>query len=197
MTLARPPLALPGQRIGLYGGSFNPPHAGHEAVSREALKRLDLDRVWWLVSPQNPLKDARETEALATRLAKAEAWTGHPRITATGIETELGTQYTVDTLKALRRRCPDVRFVWLMGADNLATVHLWQEWQTLFELVPVAVVDRPGFGLRALHGPAARRYASGRIDESDAAALPLMAPPAWVFLHIPLCSESSTALRNG
>lgn len=197
MTFATRPIALPGQRIGLYGGSFNPPHAGHAAVSREALKRLDLDWLWWLVSPQNPLKDSSETEQLAIRLEQAAAWTLHPRIIATGIEASLGTSYTVDTLRILRARCPGTRFVWIMGADNLADIHRWQEWQTLFELVPVAVVDRPGYGLRALGGPAARRYASSRIDESDATALPLMAPPAWAFLHIPLRSESSTVLRNG
>ncbi len=196
MLTTASPLALPGQNIGILGGSFNPPHAGHRAITTEALKRLQLSKVWWMVSPQNPLKDPSETASLADRLNQAEACSMHPHIEVTAVETGLGTRYTVDTIRLLKQGHPGVRFVWLMGADNLASIHHWQEWRRLFEMVPIAVLDRPDAGLRALASPAARRYEACRIDASDAAGLALCAPPAWCFLHIPLHFENSTSLRR-
>ena len=184
-----------GQRVGLFGGSFNPAHEGHLAISREALRRLRLDWVWWLVSPQNPLKPSRGTAALATRLAGARAQARHPRILPGAVETALGTVYTVDTLKALVRRFPGVRFVWLMGADNLIQLPAWRNWQELFHIVPVAVFDRPSYHLRALAGKAARRHARSRLPESRAAGLARKEPPAWVFIHQGLNPQSSTRIR--
>ncbi len=196
MLTTASPLVLPGQCIGILGGSFNPPHAGHRAITVEALRRLELSKIWWMVSPQNPLKDPSETVGLANRIEQAEACSDHPRVDVTGVEAGLGTRYTVDTIRILKQRHPGVRFVWLMGADNLASMHRWQEWRRLFEMVPIAVLDRPNAGLRALASPAARRYETYRIDASDAAGLARCAPPAWCFLHIPLHFENSTSLRR-
>jgi nicotinate-nucleotide adenylyltransferase len=195
----QPRLVLPphadGLRIGLLGGSFNPPHAAHRAVSLLAMKRLALDRVWWLVSPGNPLKDISALPSLAQRIAAAKAVAHHPRIDVTGIEAALGTRYTADTLRRLLTRCPNVRFVWLMGADNLAQFHRWQDWQGIAALLPMAVIDRPTASLRALSSPAALTLARSRIDETDAALLPTDAPPAWVFLHGLKSTTSSTRIR--
>jgi nicotinate-nucleotide adenylyltransferase len=188
-------LPVPGQRIGLLGGSFNPAHEAHLAISREALHRLGLDRVWWLVSPQNPLKASRETEALGTRLDQARTLSRDPRILAGTIESVLGTVYTVDTLAALVRRFPRVHFVWLMGADNLIQIPAWKSWQELFRILPVAVFDRPSYHLEALAGKAARRFACHRLPESRAGDLARRAPPAWVFIHQGLNPQSSTRIR--
>lgn len=196
MLITGSPLVQPGQCIGILGGSFNPAHAGHCAITVEALKRLRLSRIWWMVSPQNPLKDPAETAGLAERLAQASACSNHPRVDVTGLEAELGTRYTVDTIRHLKQTHPGVRFVWIMGADNLAGMHRWQEWRRLFEMVPIAVLDRPDAGLRALASAAARRYETCRIDASRAAGLALFEPPAWCFLHIPLRHENSTSLRR-
>ena len=184
-----------GQRIGLLGGSFNPAHEAHLAISLEALRRLRLDRVWWLVSPQNPLKPSGETAPLAERLAGARALARHPHIRAGAVETALGTVYTVDTLKALKRRFPGVNFVWLMGADNLIQIPAWKNWQYLFLTLPVAVLDRPSYHLRALAGKPARRFARHRVPEAKAAGLAGKAPPAWVFIHQGLNPQSSTQIR--
>ncbi len=190
------PLALPGQRIGLFGGSFNPAHAGHRAISLEALKRLDLDWIWWLVAPQNPLKDPSESTALELRLARAREVADHPRIRVTGFEDAISSRYTADTIEAVRRFWPATRFVWIMGADCLAELHRWQDWTGLVESVPMAIVNRPGFGLSALAAPAAVRYARFRLDETDAGLLADSAPPAWCFLKVPLRRESSTSIRT-
>jgi len=190
------PLALPGQRIGLYGGSFNPPHQGHHAISLEALKRLGIDHLWWLVAPQNPLKTPDETAALDHRLADARRTVRHPRITVTGFEQEIGSRYTADSMAYIRRRWPGVGFVWVMGADSFADLHRWRDWRALAELVPMAVFDRPGFTLRAQACPAATLFARARIESSDAAALALLRPPAWSFINVPRRFESSTALRR-
>src|SRR5690606_23858692 len=139
----------PGLRIGLFGGSFDPPHAGHRAVSVEALKRLRLDQVWWLVSPQNPLKP-HAPDGLAARIATARSLAADPRIRVTGIEVALGTTYTADTLRQLRARLPGVKLVWMMGADNLATFHRWRDWRGIAASVPMAIFNRPGLALRAL-----------------------------------------------
>jgi nicotinate-nucleotide adenylyltransferase len=179
----------------LLGGSFNPPHAAHRALSLFALKRLKLDRVWWLVTPGNPLKDVRHLPPLETRVAAAEGLARHPRIEVSGIEAVIGTQYSYDTIGYLVRECPGVRFVWLMGADNLKDFHRWRNWKGIAALVPIAVVDRGGTSLTATAGPAAQTLAKARIPENEAVSLAEREPPAWVFLHGLKSSLSSTALR--
>ena len=191
-----PPLA-PGLRVGLYGGSFNPAHEAHRAASLLALKRLRLDRVWWLVTPGNPLKDNRALPPLDARLEKARAVADHPALVPTGLEAGLGTRYSFDTVAALVRRFPGVRFVWLMGADNLAAFHRWQHWRQIAALVPIAIIDRPGCTFPAMASPAAQALARWRVPESEAAALPLVRPPAWVFLHGLKSPVSSTRIREG
>ncbi|HEX2136111.1 MAG TPA: nicotinate-nucleotide adenylyltransferase [Microvirga sp.] len=183
-------------RIGLYGGSFNPAHAGHRHVSLLALRRLGLDRIWWIVTPGNPLKDWGELASTAERVAQARQVAAHPRIEVTSFEDEIGARYTVDTLAFLVRRCPEVNFVWVMGADNLAGFHRWRGWQTIATLMPILVVDRPGFTLTAARSRAAVRLSPYRLDERAARALPAMRPPAWLFLHGPRSSLSSTELRR-
>lgn len=190
------PWAAPGQVIGLLGGSFDPPHAGHVHLTREALKRLRLDQVWWLVSPGNPIK-AHAPAPLAARIAASRALMRHPRVRVTDLEAGFGTRATVDTLAALRRAYPALRFVWLMGADNLAGFHRWDRWAAIMQQVPVAVFARPGPRLKALTSPAARRFAAARINRGNAQALGHMAPPAWVYLDMPMRPESSSALRQG
>lgn len=185
-----------GQRIGLLGGSFNPAHPGHRHISREALRRLGLDQIWWLVSPQNPLKSNLETAPLDRRLAAAQAVAGDPRIRAAALETVLGTLYTADTLAALTRRFPGVGFVWLMGADNLVQVSDWRDWPRIFETVTVAVFDRAPYSPRAMAAKAARRFARYRLAESAALTLAARAPPAWVFIHHRLNPRSSTEDRG-
>jgi nicotinate-nucleotide adenylyltransferase len=189
-----PPFA-PGMRIGLLGGSFDPPHAGHVAISETALRSLRLDQVWWLVSPHNPLKANVPADLLA-RIAAARAIATDGRIKATGIEAALGSVYTADTLRRLLPRLTGTMPVWLMGADALASFHRWRDWQAIAATVPIAVLNRPGMALAALASPAAHALRRWRRDESDAALLPGTAPPAWVFLRFPSVIASSTALRN-
>ena len=191
------PMAAPGMRIGLLGGSFNPAHEAHRHISLAALKRLGLDQVWWLVSPRNPLKHAKGLNSLDERIAEARTVARHPRIVVTGFEAARGSAYSVDTLKFLKRRFPEVNFVWLMGADNLAEFHRWRDWEGLFRLVPFAVLDRPGFRLKGRASRAAQRFASGYVDETDSRGLARLAPPAWTILTLPLSSLSSTGLRQG
>ncbi len=181
--------------IGLLGGSFNPAHYGHRHISLLALRRLGLDEVWWLVSPQNPLKPARGMSPLPERLAEAARVARHPRIHATAIEAHLGTRYTADTLAALRRRFPNVRFVWLMGADNLAQIPQWRRWETIFHSAAIAIFDRNSYSSRALAGKAARRFASKRLPERQAKILVDTPPPAWLFLHTRLHPASATQIR--
>jgi nicotinate-nucleotide adenylyltransferase len=190
------PAAAPGMRIGLLGGSFNPAHAAHRDISLTALKRLGLDQVWWLVTPGNPLKDVSNLTGLGERVAAARKAARHPRITVTGFDGGSGSHYTVDLLKALKQRYPGVHFVWLMGADNLAGFHRWKAWPEIFGLVPIAVLDRPGFRLKALASRAAQRFAPYYVDETDAAGLALLVPPAWTVLSHRLSGLSSTALRE-
>lgn len=194
--LTRLPLAAPGMRIGLYGGSFNPAHAGHRHVSLMALKRLGLDRVWWIVTPGNPLKDAGELAPTEERVALAKEIADDPRIDVTAFEGEIGARYTIDTLAYLKRRFPDVHFVWVMGADNLAGFHRWRGWQRIARLMPMAVIDRPGWTLKAMNARSAVALARWRIDEGRARALAGLRPPAWVFLHGPRSHLSSTMLRR-
>ncbi len=191
------PRCAPGMRIGLYGGSFNPAHAGHRHVSLLVLKRLRLDRIWWIVTPGNPLKDRGELAPTPERVAGAKRLAAHPRIDVTSFEAAIGARYTIDTLSFLVRRCPGVDFVWIMGADNLASFHRWRGWQTIASLMPMVVVDRPGFTLKATRSRAAVRLAPYRIDEDAASALPGMPAPAWLFLHGPRSALSSSALRRG
>jgi nicotinate-nucleotide adenylyltransferase len=184
-----------GLRIGLFGGTFDPPHEAHRAACLLAMKRLNLDRVWWMVTPGNPLKDTRGLAPLAERIAAANALANHPRIVVTGFEAEMRTRYTYDTVARLVALCPDVRFVWIMGADNLRSFHRWQKWRAIADLVPIAVVDRVGPSLYAAAGTAAHALSRFRIPESAARTLPGRKPPAWVFLHGLKSSLSSTELR--
>lgn len=185
-----------GLTVGILGGSFNPAHDGHRHISLFALKALGLDRVWWLVSPQNPLKSPAEMAALPDRLAWARRVAAHPRIEVTGIETDLGTRYTADTLAKLTRRFPKTRFVWLMGADNLRQIPRWKHWTRIFESVPVAVFARPTYSLSALSGQAAQRYIRRRVSVLGVKGLVRHERPAWVFLRNPLHTASATAIRQ-
>jgi len=188
------PMTRPGQVIGLLGGSFDPPHAGHAHISREALKRFGLDRVWWLVSPGNPLK-SRGPAPLDKRMAAARTLIDHPRIHVTDFEAQAGTRYTAETLSALQQARPDLRFVWLMGADNLAQFHLWQDWQQIMHRVPVGVLARPGARTVARSSKAARIFDHARLPGRMSQLLVRTAPPVWCFVNVPMVSISSTGLR--
>ena len=190
------PLYSNGMRVGLLGGSFNPPHAAHRAISLFAIKRLKLDRVWWLLSPGNPLKVHDDLRTLAERARAAKAVAEDPRIDVSCLEAVIGTRYTVDTITHLRRRVSGVRLVWIMGADNLAQFHRWKDWRRIAAEVPIAVIDRPPQSFRALAAPAAQALTRYRLPEKEAARLPDQRAPAWVFLTGMKLSLSSTALRN-
>lgn len=183
----------PGMRVGLYGGSFNPAHEGHRHVSGQARKRLGLDRVIWLVSPQNPTKP-EPTRPLADRMARARAVAGRGAVVSDA-ETRIGVVYTVDTIRALKARYPAVRFVWIMGADNLASFHLWRGWQAIARMVPIAIAPRPGFGVEARLSPLARRFPHARLPMGSGRNLPLAKAPAWLDIGGPLNPMSSSTLR--
>ena len=187
---------LPGMRVGLFGGSFNPAHEGHAHVAETARRRLGLDRVIWLVSPQNPLKPTHETADLAHRMASAASHARGPGMIVTDLETRLGSAYTIDTVRALKARFPGVHFVWIMGADSLAGFHRWRGWTQIMREVPVAVVSRPWIALKSRFAPAARRFGRFRVPSAQAKLLPTMRAPAWVFLRGPLNFQSSTSLRE-
>ncbi len=189
------PFATAGQRIGLLGGSFDPPHAGHVNLSLWALKRFALDRVWWLVSPGNPLKP-RPAATLALRIAAARALVTHPRIEVTDIEARLGTRYTAETLAALRRLYPACRFTWLMGADNLAHFHLWDRWQDICRMVPMGILARPGMRMAARRSRAAIACARHRLPIEAAPLLSRHPPPAWCMINMPMVDLSSSCLRR-
>jgi len=193
--LRLPPHA-PGLRIGLFGGSFNPAHAGHRMASLTALQRLQLDRVWWLGTPGNPLKNNSGLPPLARRVAESRRLADHSRIHVTGIEARLRTRYTADTLRALTLRCPGVSFVWIMGSDNLASFHRWNEWRVIARMMPIAGIDRPGSTHRSVASPAANWLSRWRLSENEAAALAGSQAPAWVFLHGRRSELSSTMLRE-
>ena len=195
-TLARLPPAPAGLRIGLFGGSFNPPHEGHLLVAQTALRRLKLDRIWWMVTPGNPLKPLHGLPSLAARMAAARRLTRDPRIIVTGFEAEIGARYTYQTLTYLKRRLPDVHFVWLMGADNLRQFDRWQNWQKIAHMMPIAVIDRPGSTLNAMASKAAQRLQTCRHKEDRAGHLPLTPAPAFIFLHGRRSDLSSSALRG-
>ena len=189
------PYARAGQVVGLFGGSFDPPHMGHVHVTREAMKAFGLDWVWWLVSPGNPLK-TRGPAPLVQRTGAARAIMRHPRVDVTAIEALTGTRATAATLAALRRLYPQVRFVWLMGSDNLVQFHRWKDWRAIMDCVPVGVVARPGGRISARMSPAARRYAKFRIDGQARHLLGRAEAPAWCFVNMPMVDVSSTDIRN-
>jgi len=187
-----------GLQIGILGGSFNPAHSGHLHISELSLDLLSLDEVWWLVSPRNPLKESVELAPFEDRIVRAIGVTKHePRIRVSDFERKMGTVYTVDTLESLLQRYPATRFIWIMGADNLAELHRWRNWERLFDQVPVAVFDRPTYSFPALEGTAARKFAAERVGRGDAVSLAKMAPPAWTFLWTAFDTASSTAIRTG
>ena len=183
-------------RVGLYGGSFNPAHEGHAHVAETAKRRLRLDRMIWLVSPQNPLKSGHETADLAERMAGARALAKGPGMIVSDIEGQLGSAYTIDTVRALKARFPGVKFVWIMGADSLASFHRWRGWTQIMHEVPVAVVSRPWISLKSRFSPAAARFARFRRPPGEAPILADLAPPAWIFLFGRFNFMSSTALRE-
>jgi nicotinate-nucleotide adenylyltransferase len=185
-----------GKCIGLLGGSFNPAHQGHVHISRTALKRLKLDAVWWLVSPQNPLKSTTDMAPQKVRLARATEVEAHPRIIATDIETGFGTRYTIDTLTKLVRRFPHTRFVWLMGADSLAGFHRWKDWQKIARLLPIAVLLRPGYTSARWSAPSMARLARYKHQDRTAPSWTRWRTPALVILSLPMDGTSATALRR-
>ncbi|MEP2531356.1 nicotinate-nucleotide adenylyltransferase [Shimia sp.] len=186
-----------GQVIGLLGGSFDPAHDGHVHITREALKRFGLDRVWWLVSPGNPLK-ARGPASLDRRMAVARDLMRHPRVHISDFEARIGTRYTAQTVAALQEACPQAQFVWLMGADNLAQFHLWKDWQEIMLRLPVGVLARPGDRVDARTAKAAQVFRAARIASRNSASLGTMRAPAWCFVNMPMVDASSTRIRaNG
>ena len=184
-----------GLRIGLFGGSFNPAHSGHYHVAHTAMKRLQLDWVWWVVARGNPLKTGHGD--FSQRFASAEAVAQNPRMIVTDIEARHGLTYSYETLSTIFAAAPSAHFVWLMGADNMVGFHLWSRWQEIAELMPIAIIARPGVGPGARNSPFARRFAASRIPEYEAELLPDLEPPAWVYLNAPLDPSSSTAIREG
>ncbi|TNF17751.1 MAG: nicotinate-nucleotide adenylyltransferase [Rhodobacteraceae bacterium] len=188
------PALRPGLTIGLLGGSFDPPHQGHVHITREALKRFGLDRVWWLVSPGNPLKE-HGPAPLADRMAAARAIMQHPRVEISDFEARAGTRYTAETLEALLLAYRGTRFVWLMGADNLVQLPQWQDWRWIMNIVPVGVLARPGDRIRARNSKAARVYAAHRIRGRESLKLATAEAPAWCFVNVPMRGESSSAIR--
>jgi nicotinate-nucleotide adenylyltransferase len=183
--------------VGLFGGSFNPPHQGHLLVTEIAIRKLKLDQLWWIVTPGNPLKDTSGLPPLAKRIAWSQAVNTDPRVKVTAFEAAHQVRFTADTLAIVRRLNPGVRFVWIMGADNLASFHKWQNWRDIAMTFPIAVIDRPGSTLSYLSSKMAKTFEYARIDESDASLLASLPAPAWTFLHGPRSPVSSTAIRNG
>lgn len=185
-----------GMKVGLFGGSFNPPHDGHRLVAEIALRALDLDQLWWMVTPGNPLKSKRVLAPLAERIAQSEALFPNPKIRVTAFEKALGSSYTAQVLAHVKARNRDVDFVWIMGADNLRNFHLWQNWYAIAETFPIAVIDRPGSTLSFLSSKMARTFDFARVDEHDAGLLARLPAPAWTFIHGPRSTLSSTQIRK-
>jgi nicotinate-nucleotide adenylyltransferase len=182
--------------VGLYGGSFNPAHRGHAHVARTALRRLGLDRLIWLVSPGNPLKERRGVPALDVRLTGARAFAAGPSMVVSDVERRIGAGYTIDTVRWLKARFPGVRFVWIMGADGLAEFHRWRGWTDLAREVPIAVISRPGVAIRSRFSPFARRFRAARVPDGAGRILARLGPPSWIYLPAPFHPVSSTALRE-
>jgi nicotinate-nucleotide adenylyltransferase len=187
------PIATKGMVIGLLGGSFDPAHEGHAHLTREALKRMRLDKVWWLVTPGNPLK-ARQPAPMADRMAQARQILPDPRVEITNLEAKLGTRATYDTLRELCALYPGVHFVWLMGADNLVQFHKWGRWRDILRMVPVGVLARPGSGVVARMSVAARAFRVNRVNAGE--NLRGHAAPAWCFVNMPMNATSSSAIRS-
>lgn len=192
-----PPSVLAARSVGLFGGSFNPAHDGHRHIAETALARLGLDEIWWMVSPQNPLKSGSEMMPLVERLRSASAVADHPAMRVTDIETSLGSTYTAETLNQILAMYPRHRFVWLMGADNLIQIPKWKDWSKIFNTVPIAVFARPTYSVGALSGVAANRFARRRVSEIHARTLARSETPAWTFVHCRLHAASATAIRAG
>lgn len=185
------------RRIGLLGGSFNPAHDGHLYISKEALKRLKLDEVWWLVSPGNPLKSSNDMAPFTERFASAETITQHETcIKVSDIEITLGTRYTIDTLRRLKKQFPRTKFVWLMGADNLTQFHRWKAWDQIASLVPMAIFDRLPFSHECLRSKTALRFYTHRKPLTQAPKIPQISAPSWVYMQIARHSASATSIRN-
>jgi len=184
-----------GLRVGLLGGSFDPPHQGHVAITKAALQRFDLDQLWWLVSPGNPLKGHAPAK-MARRIKAAQEIMQHPKVRISAAELQLGTRYTAETLAALIRRYPQVRFTWLMGADNLAHFHRWKDWRHIMETVPVGVIARPGDRIAARLSPAAKIYRSSMLRGGQSRLLSGAAAPRWCFINLPMVDESSSRIRS-
>ena len=193
----RMPHVEKGMAVGLFGGSFNPPHAGHVLVAEIAMRRLELDQLWWMVTPGNPLKTGRELKPLAERVALSERITADPKIKVTAFEASHHVRYTADTLALVKARNPGVNFVWIMGADSLRDFHRWQRWQAIAMTFPIAVIDRPGATLAFLSSKMAKTFDFARCDEDDAPLLAHTQAPAWTFIHGPRSTLSSTAIRAG
>jgi nicotinate-nucleotide adenylyltransferase len=191
----RVPNAEPGMKIGLLGGSFNPPHEGHLHLAHLALKRAKLDQIWWMITPGNPLKSQDKLAPLEKRIARSHTLIHDRRIIVTALEAGLNTRYTEHTLAVLKQRRPHQKFVWLMGADNLAEFHHWRNWRSIAQMMPMVIVDRPGASLSSISAPAAIALSRYRVDEADAALIGDMKPPAWTLLHGPRSHLSSTELR--
>ena len=198
-TLARAYTIMPhverGMVVGLFGGSFNPPHEGHQLVAETAIRRLGLDQLWWIVTPGNPLKNTNNLAPLGERLKASEAMSSNPLVRVTAFEQALGNSYTAKTLAYVKARHPGVHFVWIMGADNLKTFHKWQNWKTIARTFPIAVVDRPGATLSYLSSKMAKTFDFARVDEHEAQTLAFRKAPAWTFLHGPRSRKSSTEIR--
>ena len=188
------PFAAPGQAVGLLGGSFDPPHPGHVHLTKEALKRFGLDRIWWLVTPGNPLKQ-RVPAPLGLRLDAARQVMQHPRVEVTALEALIGPRYTAQTIARLQGLYPQVHFVWLMGADNLAQFHKWDHWHQIIRSVPIGVLARPGGRIPARTSKAAQLYSEFRVRKRDAFGLAHRSAPAWSFVDMPMSAESSSAIR--
>ena len=184
------------QCIGLMGGSFNPAHSGHKLISELAIKRLGLDKLWWLVSPQNPLKPKDDMAGIEERVQHAVKVSGHPKIKVMTIESYLNTQYTIEILEILTQRFPSTRFVWIMGADNLVQFSEWKDWEKIASLVRIAVFDRPNFSLKSLASKMPRRFFRNRLRERQGLVLRNKFPPAWIFFHTNLSHISATKIRS-
>ena len=197
LSYLRMPHVEKGMAVGLFGGSFNPPHAGHALVAEIALRRLALDQLWWIVTPGNPLKSNNELAPLAERLKLSEQIAKNPRVKVTAFEAAHNVRYTADTLALVRAKNPGVDFVWIMGADSLRDFHRWQRWHKIATTFPIAVIDRPGATLSFLSSAMAKTFDYARVDEADAPRLARMKAPAWTFIHGPRSSLSSSAIRAG
>lgn len=188
------PIARPGMRIGILGGSFDPAHEGHALITREALRRFGLDRVWWMLSPHNPLKE-NGPAPMAQRIAQARNVMSDPNVVITDIEARLGTRFTADTLAQLQARYPGVHFVWLMGADNLVQFDRWDHWRDIMARVPVGVLARPGWRMAGRYARSARIFARDELPADRARQLASLPAPAWSFVNIPMSSLSSSEIR--